>query len=653
MGFLVVLALMVSLAAIGLHYLSNVSASLRGIVEDNNVKIELATAMQTALRERALAMHALSVLADPFEKDAEIQRFDMLGSDYVRARQQLEQMPLSEMELAILDRIRALTRIAQPEVQAVVDLSTKAGSEEVFERIRSIAVPRQRQIAEQVNALILEQKGQSVEAVERAEASYAEVRTLMTTLGAFTLCVGLLIALFVSRQAQLAAQALYDPLTGLPNRNLLQDRLDQAIARAQRAGGAFGVALMDLNHFKEVNDTLGHDVGDELLREVAARLRRAVRAGDTVARMGGDEFVVVVQDLGGESSVPTLCTKLLDSLDAHFTWDGQDIDLGASIGISLYPAHATDPGSLIRFADIAMYAAKRSGRGCVLYAPGQERMTVSDLSLKSELRQAIPAGQLCLHYQPKISHESSRAVGVEALVRWNHPRRGLIAPDRFIPAAEEAGLIDVLTQWVLKTALAQVATIHARGHPIGVAVNLSANCLRDRSLSTVISRLLEDAGVAARHLTLEITESAIMSDDAEVFANLERLDRMGVMLAIDDFGIGYSSLAHLKRLPVDEIKIDKSFVIEMEENENDAVIVRSTIDLAHNLGLMVTAEGVETQGAWDVLAILGCDQSQGYHMSPPLPGEELVRWLEHSAWAVGGPGPRARRARSVAAPGLA
>jgi diguanylate cyclase (GGDEF)-like protein len=385
-GFLVVLVLMASLAAVGLHYISNIGERLKGIVENNNVKIELATAMQTALRERALSMHALSVLTDPFDKDAELLRFDALGSDYVRARQQLEQMPLSAEERAILDRIRTLTRAAQPEVQAVVDMCTTGRRDDVFERIRTSAVPRQRQIAEQVNALMQVQKGQTAAGAKSVEASYREVRNLMLLLGVFTLSSGFVIALFVSRQARLAVRGLYDPLTGLPNRSLLQDRLEHAIAQAQRSGRPVGVALMDLDRFKEVNDTLGHDVGDELLREFAARLRRSLRKEDTVARMGGDEFVLVLHDLG-EADAPAFCANLLASLGTRFAWGSRSMDLGASIGVSLYPAHASDSGSLVRFADIAMYAAKRSGKGYALYAEGQEM----DAPARGRSGRALPA----------------------------------------------------------------------------------------------------------------------------------------------------------------------------------------------------------------------------------------------------------------------
>jgi diguanylate cyclase (GGDEF)-like protein len=632
-AFLMALAVLAGIAAIGLHYISHINENLRSIVENNIVKIELATAMQNALRERALSMHALSVLTDPFDKDEEVLRFNALGSDYVRARQQLEGMPLSAEELSILDRIRALTRAAQPEVQGVVDMAMSGRDHDVFERIRNVAVPRQRMIAEQVNALIQVQKGQTAASVKSTETSYGELRSLMLLLGTLALGSGFAITFFVNRQAQLAIKALHDPLTGLPNRRFLQDRLEHAIEASKRSQKPFGVALMDLNRFKEVNDTLGHDVGDELLRIVAARLRQGVRANDTVARMGGDEFVVLFNDLGAEDA-PALCDHLLAVLGSQFVWGGHTIDLSASIGMSLYPAHASDPGSLLRLADIAMYSAKRSGRGHALYAPQQELVSLGDLSLNSALRESIQTGRLRLHYQPKICHVRQRVVGLEALVRWNHPQRGLLTPESFIPHAEEAGLIDLLTHWVLKTALAQLAVLRAEGHALGMAINLSAKCLCAEELTERITELLDRSGLEAGLLTLEVTESAIMANDPEVLANLARLDEMGVMIAIDDFGTGYSSLAHLRRLPAHEIKIDKSFVMDMATNKSDAVIVRSMIELAHNLGLQVTAEGVETEGAWHALAELGCDQSQGFHMSPPLPETELLDWLRLSPWAA-------------------
>ncbi|MDP1644030.1 MAG: EAL domain-containing protein [Thiobacillus sp.] len=637
-GFIVVLALMVALSAIGLRYVAEANQRLKDIAQINNVKTELATEMHSALRERALSMHALPILADPFDKDAEIQRFNSQGTLYILARDRLERMPLSPEENEILAHILELTSEAQPEVQAVVDMSTFINDQTaIFDQIRSVAMPRQRAIAEQVSALLDLQRQQTATAVRNAEISYARVRNLMLGLGTAALLMGITIAGFVSRRAthqarQLASQAMYDPLTGLANRSLLHDRLEHEIEVSRRAHTSFGVALMDLDRFKEVNDTLGHNVGDELLREVGRRLKETVRAEDTVARLGGDEYVVLIHGLDPEG-VPAIANKVLATLDKPFHWQNQSIDIGASLGVSLYPSQCSDASGLIRCADIAMYVAKRAGKGYALYAPDQERTSRSDLSLKSELREAIQSDQLSLYYQPQIDHRSRRVVGLEALVRWNHPQRGFLGPDNFIPLAEDAGLIGPLTHWVLRTALTQLVALHRQGHVLTMAVNLSARNLHDMELPTSILALLAESGVAPEHLILEITESAVMANPSDGLTILTELDRMGVTLAIDDFGTGYSSLAYLKRLPVDELKIDKSFVMDMEENENDAVIVRSTIDLAHNLGLKVTAEGVETQDAWNILEILGCDCSQGYFMGRPMPVEKLEAWLRESAWS--------------------
>jgi diguanylate cyclase (GGDEF)-like protein len=634
-GFVIVLALMVALGTIGLRYVSEANQRLKDIAQNNNVKTELATAMQSALRERALSMHALPILADPFEKDAEVQRFNSQGTLYILARDRLERMPLTPDERKTLANILALTREAQPEVQAVVDMAVFNDDQtKIFEQIRSVAMPRQRAIAKQVVVLLDMQREQTAAAVRNAETSYAHVRSLILGLGTSALLMGMLIAVYVSRRVAgqaklLAAQAMYDPLTGLANRSLLHDRIEHEIERSRRTGTSFGVALLDLDRFKEVNDTLGHNVGDALLREVGSRLKKVIRAEDTVARLGGDEYVVVVHDLDPRGT-KAISKKILAALDTPFHWQDQSIDVSASLGISLYPSQCTDASGLIRCADIAMYVAKRSGTGYALYAPDQAPVNRGDLSLKSELREAIQADQLCLYYQPQIKHSSCEVAGLEALVRWNHPQRGFLEPDNFIPLAEEAGLVGPLTHWVLKTALAQLVTLHRNGHPLNMAVNLSARNLHDMGLPASIRALLAESGVPPAHLTLEITESAVMANPSDGLTILTELDRMGVKLAIDDFGTGYSSLAYLKRLPVDELKIDKSFVMDMEANESDAVIVRSTIDLAHNLGLKVTAEGVETRGVWDTLSILGCDSSQGYLMGRPMPVEKLEAWLAGS-----------------------
>jgi diguanylate cyclase (GGDEF)-like protein len=628
----VVLALMVALSAIGLRYVAEANQHLKDITQNNNVKIELATEMHSALRERAIAMHTLPSISDPFDKDAEIQRANAQATRYAKARTRLEGMPLSPEEREILDRIFNMTREAGSEVQAIMEMSTfNDNPTEVFEFIRNVAMPRQRLIAEQVDILLALQRKQTAQAVQTAEQSYAHVRDLMLGLGTAALLIGIMIAGFVSqrvaRQAgQLETQAMYDLLTGLPNRSLLHDRLNHAIELSKRKSTSFGLILMDLDRFKGINDTLGHGVGDEVLREVGRRLKATIRAEDTVARLGGDEYVLLIDGLEPQGAA-LVANKILASLDRPFFWQNQSIDLGASLGCSFYPSQCGDASGLLRCADIAMYVAKRSGQGYALYSPDQEVTSRDDLSLKSELREAIQKDQLCLHYQPQIDHRTQRIVGLEALVRWQHPQRGFLAPDTFIPQAEEAGLIGPLTLWVLKSALARQAALQQQGLLLNMAVNLSARNLHDLELPASVRRLLRESGVDPRYLTLEITESAVMSNPSDGLTILSELDRMGVKLAIDDFGTGYSSLAYLKRLPVDELKIDKSLVTDMEVNENDAVIVRSTIDLAHNLGLKVTAEGVETQDVWDTLSILGCDQSQGYFMGRPMSEEKLDAWL--------------------------
>ncbi|MEW6414944.1 MAG: EAL domain-containing protein [Pseudomonadota bacterium] len=637
-GFVFVLGLMVALGAIGLRHVSDANRRLRDIAQNNNVKTELATVMHSALRERALSMHALSIMTDPFDRDAEIQRFNAQGNRYVQARMRLESMATSEAERRVLAHILELTRQAQPEVQAVVEMSVFMDDQAaIFERIRNVAMPRQRAIAEQVGSLVDLQRQQTNQAVLDAEASYLRVRTLMLSLGTLALATGILIAWIVGRHVtrqarQLADQALYDPLTGLANRTLLQRQLEYEIGLARRDGTSFAVALLDLDRFKAVNDTLGHTVGDELLREAGNRLLQAVRAVDTVGRLGGDEYVVLLHDITPEEA-GVIARKLLDVLDRPFHWRNQGIDLSASMGIAFYPEQCDDADGLLRCADIAMYVAKNSGRGYALYAPEHDQSNRSDLSLKSELREAIQSGQLTLHFQPQIDHRNRRVVGLEALVRWNHPQRGFLCPDSFVPLAEDAGLIGPLTHWVLRTALQTLLLLQRSGYPLEMAVNLSARNLQDTNLAAGVQALLDEIGVSAKTLTLEITESAVMDNPSDALTILSELDRMGVTIAIDDFGTGYSSLAYLKRLPVDKLKIDKSFVLDMEKNDNDAVIVRSIIDLAHNLGLKVIAEGVETQDTWDTLEILGCDASQGYLMGRPMPAEVLIAWLRESPYA--------------------
>jgi diguanylate cyclase (GGDEF)-like protein len=422
-------------------------------------------------------------------------------------------------------------------------------------------------------------------------------------------------------------QALHDALTGLPNRSLFSHRIEQVLNAGRRADRNAAVMLIDLDHFKEINDTLGHHAGDRLLQEVAVRLRASLDEQDTVARLGGDEFGVLLPDCESHEQASEVAHGLLHQLREPFSIDGLTLEVDGSIGIACAPDHGTDVEQLNQRADIAMYAAKEGGRGAVLFEPQLDRYSPRRLSLAGSLRSGIADGEIVLFYQPKAKLTTGKIIGVEALARWRHPRLGLIGPSEFVPIAEQTGLIGPLTSHVLEEALNQVREWSEQGEELSVAVNLSARSFLDAQLAVEIPRLLERTGVDASLLELEITESMLMLDPARAKATLERLSAIGLSLSVDDFGTGYSSLANLKRLPVDGIKIDKSFVIDMPHDASDAAIVRSTIDLAHNLGLKVVAEGVESHEAWRRLEDLGCDLAQGFHVSRPVPADAMTRLL--------------------------
>jgi len=418
-------------------------------------------------------------------------------------------------------------------------------------------------------------------------------------------------------------QAVTDPLTGLPNRRLLRDRVAQALLRARRTGETVAVMIIDLDDFKDVNDTLGHHAGDELLTLLAGRLRSALRAGDTVARLGGDEFAVLLPSVADEAAARGVAAALHAAIAEPVALAGLTLDTHASIGIALFPDHADDGDGLLQRADVAMYQAKAQHLGHEVYRPEDDVHSPERLGLVGELRRALEDGELVLHYQPKVDLASGLPAGVEALVRWQHPVRGLLPPGEFIPLAEHTTLIAPLTLHVMDQALAQARRWDAEGTPVAVSVNVSVRNLLDGAFPDHVASLLARHGVPAARLELEITETVLMANPARAMEILARLHALGVHLAIDDFGVGYSSLDYLKRLPVDVIKIDRSFVMHMATDPADAMIVRSTIDLARNLGLRVVAEGVEDAASLETLRGLGCHAAQGYHLGRPAPAAAL------------------------------
>jgi diguanylate cyclase (GGDEF)-like protein len=429
----------------------------------------------------------------------------------------------------------------------------------------------------------------------------------------------------VEVEAALQHQALHDVLTQLPNRAWLQNRLDHAIVAAEHDQRPWALLLLDLDRFKEVNDTLGHDAGDRLLQEIARRLEAELRTCDAVARLGGDEFAILLGDADAITA-PRVVVRLIELLEAPMQLDGHDVAVGASIGIALYPEHGQDVPTLMRRADTAMYVAKRSRSGFALSATDHEPIATERLARIGALRQAIASEQLTLYYQPIVDCHSLELVGVEALVRWQHPQYGLVPPDDFIPLAEETGLIKPLTRWVLGAALRQCRAWHDGGLHVRVAVNLSAHDVQDPTLPDLIGQLLAEHGVAPSRLTVELTETALMADPERALNTLTRLGAMGVQMAIDDFGTGYSSLSYLTRLPAKQLKIDRAFVRNLGDEMRQAAVVHSTIELGHTLGLEVVAEGVEDEATRELLSGLGCDRVQGFHIARPMPGRDVVRW---------------------------
>jgi diguanylate cyclase (GGDEF)-like protein len=429
------------------------------------------------------------------------------------------------------------------------------------------------------------------------------------------------------QSARNAYQARHDGLTGLPNRAAFYEAVDGALGATGDGGPRAAVMVIDLDRFKEVNDTLGHHTGDRLLRQATVRLREALRDSDVLARLGGDEFAVLLPTLASVESATAVAERIRGAFEQPFELQDITVHVGASVGIALAPDHGKSADELLQRADVAMYLAKESSGTHEVYDSATDPYSASRLAMVAELRRALSERELEVHYQPKASIATGEVDGVEALVRWNHPERGMIPPNDFIPLAEHTGLISRLTVYVLDAALRQCAVWRAQGLDITVAVNLSVRNITDTELPATVAGLLSDHRVDPSRLVLELTESTLMADPARAKEVLAQLDQMGVGLAIDDFGTGYSSLTYLSELPVSEIKIDRSFVMSMATSDGDGFIVRATIDLGRNLGLRVVAEGVETEAVWNRLGELGCDTAQGYYLRKPAPAADITAWL--------------------------
>ncbi len=421
-------------------------------------------------------------------------------------------------------------------------------------------------------------------------------------------------------------QLFHDLLTGLPNRALLIERLQQQLLRQPRTGESVAVLVMDLTDFKAVNDSLGHAVGDDLLKQIGPRLTASLRSADTIARLGGDEFAILLPGTD-ETGAARVAQKMLAALEQAFPLEGEALDIGASVGVAVAPAHGTQAEQLLSRADVAMYAAKGSLAGLAVFSAEHERDGAGRLALMSDLRRAVDEGELVLYYQPQIDLRTGGITSVEALVRWMHPKRGLVGPDEFIPLAERTGLIKRLTRTVLTEAIRQARAWELAGLRVPIAVNLSMRNIHDPQLPQTIAQLLQRWDARPDLLRLEMTETVLAADPERALQTMDSLRAMGVHIALDDFGIGYSSLAYLNRLPLDEIKIDRSFVIGMIDDESSATIVRATVELGHGLGYAVVAEGVENAETRQRLTALGCDAIQGYLVARPMPADQTAEWI--------------------------
>ncbi len=421
--------------------------------------------------------------------------------------------------------------------------------------------------------------------------------------------------------------ATHDQLTDLPNRALFTDRIALAVSTVEHHGGGAAVVLIDLDRFREINDTLGHHNGDLLLARIAERLEAEVTDADTVARLGGDEFGLVLPGVAHRDQIDVALERIRATIETEIELDGLPLNLEASFGVVFIPNDGRDPDLLMQHADVAMYVAKRTHSGIVCYDSAQDHYNAERLALVAELRRALDRGELLLHYQPQVHQPSGTVTTLEALVRWQHPTRGLLPPDEFVPIAEQTGLIDDLTRWVLDAALGRLREWRLTRPDLVVAVNISARSLQHPEFPHLVLEALARNGATADWLLLEITETALVTDAEYAAKVLGELSDAGLRLSLDDFGQGYTSLSQLSRLPVTELKIDKGFVLNMLQNRSDAAIVRSVVELGHNLGLDVVAEGVETAEALDVLITLGCDITQGYYFSRPMPADQVAGWL--------------------------
>jgi diguanylate cyclase (GGDEF)-like protein len=633
-GFLTQLLLIGFVTAIGQRQLDVATGDLKRVVDVHMRKQDLTKSMMLAARERSMILVLLSRISDPFQRDELFLQFNKHGAAFIVARQALLGLPLSPRERELLELQGRTTAVAMPIQAQVIDLANLGFVDDAAVLALEQAIPEQNKVMAYLWQLDEETRKAAGDAQRKAQADHEVARLWIYLLSAAALLVGLVVAviayLFTTRISREREKlATHDSLTGLPNRMMFMDRLEQSIIRAGRHRTMAGLLFIDLDRFKRVNDTLGHGSGDQLIRAVAQRLRGAVRAEDTVARLGGDEFVVIVNGVTALASILPVVEKVLAAVSEPYAIDGRELFSSCSIGISIYPNDGDTASDLLKHADTAMYHAKHSGRKRFqLYNAEMDALAEERLQLETDLHYARERGEFVYHYQPQLDLETGRIHGVEALIRWQHPQKGLLSPAAFLAMLEESGDIVGVGRALLRDACEQTARWHAAGFTdLCVAVNLSGAEFWHDSLIDNVRHALDHSVLSSHALQLELTEGIFMENIDAAVERILALKALGVTVAIDDFGTGYSSLAHLKRFPLDVLKIDRYFVKEIHREPADEALVSSILALCKGLGLGTVAEGIENREQLATLHRLGCRVVQGYFVSRPVPADAIDELL--------------------------
>jgi diguanylate cyclase (GGDEF)-like protein len=642
-GFITQLLLILFVTAIGLQQLGVTTRNLNKTVDVHMRNQDLTKIMGISARERTVILLMLTKIEDPFERDELVMQFNVHGSRFANARRALLEQPLNETERQLIELQGKLTGISLPVQEEVIDLISADLINEAAYLVVKHAIPAQNDVMTALSQLDAETQRVSLAASQKAREEHAAARFWIYLLSAAALLVGLFVAAVVvyfstriSRERELLAT--HDTLTGLPNRSLFMDRLEQSLIRATRHKTLVGVMFIDLDRFKRVNDTLGHASGDQLICEVARRLRQMVRTDDIVARLGGDEFVVVINDVVALNPILHVVEKMLAAVTKPYSLNGREIFSSCSIGVSVFPNDGTTSVDLIKHADTAMYTAKAGGRNRFqLYDPAMNTMAEERLQLETDLHYALERNEFVFHYQPQLNLETGRIEGVEALIRWDKPDKGLLSPALFLSMLEETGGIVGVGRSLLLAACRQTADWHAAGFAdLDVAVNISSKEFWHHTLLDNVRDALTQSGLPPQHLQLELTEGIFMEDVDAAVVRIQALKALGVAVAIDDFGTGYSSLAHLKRFPLDVLKIDRFFVKDLPNAPANEALIGSILALCHGLNLGAVAEGVETREQLDSLRTLGCRIVQGYFISRPVAADQILALLDHDWLATFG-----------------